>query len=72
MELGWPSGSETVIHSLGSSALNGQKIASIALLGSDAKLTFQQQPDGLRVQLPAQAPGKYAYVFRATFERAGP
>jgi alpha-L-fucosidase len=68
IELGWPSGSETVIHSLGSSALKRQKIASVVLLGSDARLTFQQQPDGLRIQLPAQAPGKYAYAFRVTFE----
>jgi alpha-L-fucosidase len=57
-----------VIHPLGSSALKGQKIASVVLLGSDARLTFQQQPDGLRIQLPAQAPGKYAYAFRVTFE----
>ncbi|HMD10664.1 MAG TPA: alpha-L-fucosidase [Candidatus Acidoferrum sp.] len=68
IELGWPSGSETVIHSLGSSAMSGQKIASVVLLGSNAKLTFQQQPDGLRIQLPPQAPGKYAYAFRVTFE----
>jgi alpha-L-fucosidase len=68
IELGWPSGSETVIHSLGSSALSGQKIESVVSLGADAKLAFQQQPDGLRIQLPAQAPGKYAYAFRVTFE----
>jgi alpha-L-fucosidase len=72
MELGWPSGSETVIHSLGSSTLNGQKIGSVVLLGSGTKLTFQQQSDGLHIQLPAQAPGKYAYAFRVTFEGATP
>ena len=68
IELGWPSRGETVIHSLGSSALSGQKIVSVVLLGSDAKLAFQQQPDGLRIQLPSQSPGKHAYAFRVTFE----
>jgi alpha-L-fucosidase len=68
IELGWPTGGETVIHSLGTTIMNGQKIGSIVLLGSDTKLTFQQQPDGMHIQLPAQAPGKYAYAFRVTFE----
>jgi len=68
IELGWPTGGEAVIHSLERTSLNGQKIASVVLLGSDAKLTFQQQSDGLRIQLPAQAPSKYAYAFRVAFE----
>ena len=68
IELGWPASGEAVIHSLGSGAANGQKISSVVLLGSDAKLAFQQQADGLRIHLPAQAPGKYAYAFRIVFE----
>lgn len=68
IELGWPTGGEATIHSLGTTTMNGQKIGSIVLLGLDAKLTFQQQPDGLHIQLPRQAPGKYAYAFRVTFE----
>jgi alpha-L-fucosidase len=72
IELGWPSSGEAVIHSLGSTALSGQKIASVVLLGSDAKLTFEQRPDGLHIQLPAQAPGKYAYAFRITFDGVAP
>jgi alpha-L-fucosidase len=68
IELGWPSGGETVIHSLGTTIMNGRKIGSIVLLGSDTKLNFQQQPDGLHIQLPAQAPSKYAYAFRVAFE----
>ena len=43
------------------------KIESVALLGSDAKLEFQQQPDGLHIQLPAKAPGNYAYAYRVRF-----
>jgi alpha-L-fucosidase len=67
IELGWPSGGEAVIHALGTS-VGDQRIESVDLLGSDAKLQFQQQPDGLHIQLPAQDPGKYAYAFRVWFE----
>ncbi len=65
IEMAWPSGSKTLIHSLGTDALGaGKKIESVALLGSSAKLQFQQQAAGLRIDLPPQAPGKYAYVFQ--------
>ncbi len=72
IELGWPSGGEAVIRSLGSRAMNGQTIGSVILLGSEAKVAFQQQADGLRIQLPAQAPGKYAYVFRTVLDGVAP
>jgi hypothetical protein len=44
-------------------------VQSVALIGSDAKLRFEQRADGLHLQLPAQAPAKYAYVLRMTFGR---
>jgi alpha-L-fucosidase len=69
IELGWPVSGEAVIHALGS-AVGGQKIESVRLLGFDAKLQFQQQADGLHIHLPAQDPGKYAYAFRIRFEGA--
>jgi alpha-L-fucosidase len=69
IELGWPSSGEAVVHSLASSAPGGERVESVVLLGSDAKLQFQQQTDGLHIQLPAQAPGKYAYAFRVIRER---
>ena len=69
IELGWPVSGEAVIHALGS-AVSGQKIESVSLLGFDAKLQFQQQADGLHIHLPAQDPGKYAYAFRIQFEGA--
>jgi alpha-L-fucosidase len=72
IELGRPSGDQAVIRSLGSSALSGQKIVAVALLGWDAKIAFQQQPDGLRVQFPGPAPGKYAYAFRILFDGVRP
>jgi alpha-L-fucosidase len=67
IELGWPASREAVIHSLGSTAL-GAKIRSVDLLGSDAKITFEQREDGLHIHLPEHGPGKYAYAFRIVFD----
>ena len=67
--LAWPANGEAVIHSL-APTVGSASVQSVALLGSDAKLQFEQRADGLHVQLPAQAPAKYAYVLRVTFERA--
>jgi alpha-L-fucosidase len=64
--LGWPTKGEAVIRSLALTLGSGQ-VRSVALLGSDAKLQFEQRPDGLHVQLSAQPPAKYAYVLRVTF-----
>jgi len=69
IELGWPTGGEAIIHSLGT-IVGARKIASAALLGSDTKLQFRQDADALHIQVPAQAPGKYAYVFRVGFGSA--
>ncbi len=67
IELGWPENPEAVIHTLKTASAGEQPVESIELLGSDGKLKFQQQDDGLHIQLPAQAPGKYAYVFKIRF-----
>ena len=67
IELGWPDKPEAVIHTLRSPAAGERAVESIELLGSDAKLQFEQQADGLHIQLPAQAPGKFAYAFRIRF-----
>jgi len=64
--LAWPTNGEALIHSLASTAGNSQ-IRSVALLGSDAKLQFDQRPDGLHVKLPAQASSQYAYALRVSF-----
>ena len=71
IEMGWPGGGEAVIHSLGT-AVGSQKVESVTLLGSDAKILARQEADGLHLQLPAPAPGKYAYVFRMLFGERGP
>ena len=67
--LAWPTNGEAVIHSLAPS-VGGQPVQSVGLLGSDAKLQFEQRADGLHVRLPAQVPGKFAYVLRLTFNRS--
>jgi alpha-L-fucosidase len=72
IELAWPSTGEAVIHSLGTNALKSQKITSVSLLGSDVKPAFQQDDDALRIKLPAQPSGKYAYAFRVTFAASQP
>jgi alpha-L-fucosidase len=64
--LGWPTNGEAVIHSLASS-VGTEHVQSVTLLGSDAKLQFDQRPDGLHVRMPAQAPAKYSYALRMTF-----
>jgi alpha-L-fucosidase len=66
-ELGWPLDGETVIHSLTAAELNGRKVAAVSLLGSASPLSFESQPDGLHIRLPAQPTGKYAYCFQIVF-----
>ena len=63
IELGWPTGGPIIVHSLGSTANRDQKIQSVTMLGSDAKVDWQAQADGLHIVPPAQS-GKYAYVYR--------
>ncbi len=67
--LAWPTSREAVIRSLAPS-VGGQEVQSVALLGSDAKLQFDQRADGLHVQLAAPAPAKYAYALRVKFGHA--
>jgi alpha-L-fucosidase len=67
IELGWPSGGEAVIHALGSGQLGGREVASVALLGSPAAISFEVRADGLHLRLPAQANGKFAYAYKVEF-----
>jgi alpha-L-fucosidase len=67
IEMGWPSGGEAVIRTLGDT-VGARKIKAIDLLGSSRKPQFQQKPDGLHIQVPAQPPGKFAYAFSIAFE----
>ncbi len=65
IEMAWPAGGQTTVHSLASGAAGkGVTVKSVSLLGSNAEVRFSQAPDGLRLQVPAQPPGQYAFVFR--------
>ncbi|MBW4043859.1 alpha-L-fucosidase [Acidipila rosea] len=62
--LGWPTNGHLLIHSL--NAASGYKVADVSLLGGASHITWKQQPDGLMLNLPRSASGKYAYSFRIT------
>jgi alpha-L-fucosidase len=65
--LGWPTNGEAVIRSL-ALTVGSEHVQSVVLLGSNAKLQFNQRADGLHAQLPPQAPANYAYALRVTFD----
>jgi alpha-L-fucosidase len=69
--MAWPANGEAVIHTLSSTVVGTRKVNAVSLLGGPAALSFTQQPDGLHISLPAEAPGKYAYAYRIAFEGAG-
>jgi alpha-L-fucosidase len=68
IELGWPTSGEAVIHTLGTDGLLGQHIQAVSLLGSEAKLSYQQQADGLHIKLPEKPAGEAAYAFRIALD----
>jgi len=65
--LAWPDHPEAVIHSLASGVAGQDRIASVEVLATGAKLSFEQRSDGLHIQLPSQKPGDYAFVFKIGF-----
>lgn len=63
--LGWPQDGKLTIKSLAEGSPQGEvKISDITLLGSDAKLKWTRDTNGLNLELPATNPGQYAYVFK--------
>lgn len=61
-------GAEITIKSFGTGAkLLDSPIKQVALLGTDAKLQWTQEPDGLHVECPEQMPFKIAVAFRVGF-----
>jgi alpha-L-fucosidase len=70
IEMAWPKTGEAVIHNLSREVVGVRKVGNVMLLGSSAELAFTQESDGLHIKLPTEAPGKYAYVYRISFEGA--
>ena len=69
IELGWPTGGSVTIHSLGATALGtGHSIQDVSLLGSNAKIEWRQDADGLQIKPPSQPATKYAYVYRVKIQ----
>jgi alpha-L-fucosidase len=67
IELGWPSKPEAVIHSIKAAVAGERPVMSVELVGTGSKVPFKQDDDGLHLQLPAQAEGEYAYVYKIQF-----
>lgn len=62
--MGWPE-QQAVISALGAASdQNPGKIHNVELLGYGGKLTWAQEPTGLRIQLPAEKPSDFAVTFR--------
>jgi alpha-L-fucosidase len=64
IELGWSDSGQTVIHALSPSGLSGRRIRTVAMLGSDTSLVYQQSTDGLHIKLPPKPGGENTYAFR--------
>jgi alpha-L-fucosidase len=58
----WPTTTEANVVSLASGKVEG-KVSKVTMLGA-GDLKFEEGDEGLKVTLPAQAPGKYAYVLK--------
>jgi alpha-L-fucosidase len=63
--LGWPADGKIAIKTLsqGSTAAPGS-ITSVKLLGSNAKLKWTRDGNGLNIELPQTKTGEYAWAFR--------
>ena len=59
----WPAGGEVNVASLAASPELIGKISHVSLLGGGA-LDFAHDATGLKMKLPATAPGKYAYTLK--------
>lgn len=62
----WPTNGQAVIYSLAVTA-GSEPVESVSLVGSDAKISFDQRSDGLHIQLPTPNQRKYAYALRLNF-----
>jgi alpha-L-fucosidase len=63
----WPGNTVTI-----KSVTGGGTVTSVTMLGSDGKLKFTQDAQGLTVTLPAAAPCKYAYTLKISGLKMNP
>jgi alpha-L-fucosidase len=64
-QLKWPEGGKTVIRSL--AVGSAPRIATVALLGHDGAIVFEQTSRGLAIDLPEEKPCEHTQCFRVTF-----
>lgn len=65
--LKWPKDNQITVKTLASGSEHyPEKIASVAMLGSEEKLTWNRDKKGLSVQLPTNKPSEFAYVLKVT------
>lgn len=63
-----PSDDHVIVHSLGKQSKYGQaSVQGVKLLGSDATLKFEQDNKQLKIMLPDNFSGAYAFVFEIDF-----
>jgi alpha-L-fucosidase len=58
--MAWPTTSHALIHSITPS----MNVTSVTLLATGKPVTFDQQADGLHLDLPTQPAGVRTYVYR--------
>ncbi len=71
--LDWPkNAAELVIKSLNTrdALLAKDEIAEIAFLGSDQKISWEHTADGLKIKLPTQKVGDFAYTLKIVLKQA--
>ena len=68
IEMAWPKNQEAVIHTFSAGRVGANLVNSVTLLSTGQKLTFTQKEDGLHIQVPAEAPGEFAFAYRIDFK----
>jgi len=63
ISLAWPDEGRLLIRSLGSSQKEMRKISEIRLLGYNGRIQWQQETNGLHIDLPDSKPCKHAWSF---------
>ena len=59
---------DVVIKSLGKSISPEIQIKYISMLGSEEKITWEQNDGGVKVSVPSKKPCKYAFVYKVVLE----
>ncbi len=62
--LAWPEDGKLVVKSLAAKAAGVRKVTNVTLLGSEAKLAWEQTDEALVVNLPGEAPCDFAVTLR--------